>query len=140
MEEAVVGGFAAGFGPRRCELSASRILIADDNAASRELLREVLELSGYEVVEAADGAQAVDGVREHKPDLVLVDIQMPVMDGYGVLKELRADPRTAETRVVALTAFAMQGDRERAQRAGFDGYITKPIEIATLRQEIRKFL
>jgi CheY-like chemotaxis protein len=118
----------------------TRILIADDNAASRELLKEVLELSGYEVIEAEDGEEAVRGVRESKPHLVLVDIQMPVMDGYGVLRELRADPRFSDVPVVALTAFAMQGDRERAETAGFNGYITKPIEIATLRQEIRKFL
>ena len=121
-------------------MSVPRILIADDNAASRELLKEVLEMSGYEVIEATNGVEAVDGVRESAPDLVLVDIQMPLLDGYGVLRELRADPRYAHLRVVALTAFAMQGDRERAQTAGFDGYITKPIEIAALRQEVRKFL
>lgn len=118
----------------------SRILVADDNEASRELIREVLEMSGYDVVEAADGADAVERARENPPDLVLVDIQMPRLDGYGVLRELRADPRLAGLHVVALTAFAMQGDRERALDAGFDGYITKPVEIAALRREIRKHL
>ena len=117
-----------------------KILVADDNAASRELIREVLEMSGYEVVEAADGQDAVTRARENAPDLVLVDIQMPRLDGYGVLRELRADPRLSGLRVVALTAFAMQGDRERALDAGFDGYITKPVEIAALRQEIKRFL
>jgi CheY-like chemotaxis protein len=117
-----------------------KILVADDNTASRELIREVLEMSGYDVVEAADGADAVNRARENAPDLVLVDIQMPRLDGYGVLRELRADPRLSGLHVVALTAFAMQGDRERALDAGFDGYITKPVEIAALRQEIKKFL
>ena len=117
-----------------------RILVADDNAASRELIKEVLEMSGYDVVEAADGQDAVSRARENTPDLVLVDIQMPRLDGYGVLRELRADPRLSNLQVVALTAFAMQGDRERALGAGFDGYITKPVEIAALRQEIKRIL
>ena len=117
-----------------------KILVADDNAASRELIREVLEMSGYDVMEAADGVDAVHLAREGAPDLVLVDIQMPRLDGYGVLRELRADARFSGLRVVALTAFAMQGDRVQALDAGFDGYITKPVEIVALRQEIRKFL
>jgi two-component system cell cycle response regulator DivK len=118
----------------------SRVLVADDNDASRELIREVLELSGYDVIETADGQDAVSRARENAPDLVLVDIQMPRLDGYGVLRELRADPRLSGLPVVALTAFAMQGDRERALAAGFDGYITKPVDIAALRQEIKKRL
>jgi two-component system cell cycle response regulator DivK len=117
-----------------------KILVADDNAASRELIREVLEMSGYEVIEASDGRDAVARAREGVPDLVLVDIQMPHLDGFGVLRELRADPSLSSLHVVALTAFAMHGDRERALDAGFDGYITKPVEIAALRQEIRRFL
>ena len=117
-----------------------KILVADDNTASRELIREVLELSGYEVIEASDGESAVEQARAALPDLVLVDIQMPRLDGYGVLRELRADARLAGMRVVALTAFAMQSDRDRAIQAGFDGYITKPVEITALRKEIRKFL
>jgi len=116
------------------------ILVADDNDASRELIREVLEMSGYDVVEAADGQAALKRARESAPDLVLVDIQMPRLDGYAVLRELRADPRLSKLYVVALTAYAMQGDRDRALNAGFDGYITKPVEIASLRQEIKKFL
>ncbi len=117
-----------------------RILVADDNAASRELLREVLESMGCEVLEAVDGREAVERAREGAPGLVLVDIQMPRLDGYGVLRELRGDAQLQPVRVVALTAFAMQGDRERALAAGFDGYITKPVEIAALRREVRRFL
>jgi CheY-like chemotaxis protein len=117
-----------------------KILVADDNMASRELIREVLELSGYEVMEAADGEAALERARAGVPDLVLVDIQMPRLDGYGVLREMRADARLSNVRVVALTAFAMQGDRDRAMEAGFDGYITKPVEINALRNEVLKFL
>ena len=116
------------------------ILVADDNTASRELIREVLEMSGYDVVEAIDGRDAVSKARESAPDLVLVDIQMPRLDGYGVLRELRVDPRLCRLQVVALTAFAMQGDRDRALDAGFDGYITKPVEITALRREIKRLL
>jgi len=119
---------------------SGKILVADDNPASRELIREVLEMSGYDVMEAADGEAAVARALEDPPDLALVDIQMPRLDGYGVLRALRADPRFCYLRVVALTAFAMQGDREQGLDAGFDGYITKPVDITALRNEIRKFL
>jgi len=119
---------------------SQKVLVADDNPASLELIREVLEMSGYDVIVAADGQEAVIRAREGAPDLVLVDIQMPRLDGFGVLRELRADGALAHVPVLALTAFAMQGDRERAMNAGFDGYITKPVEIAALREEIRKFL
>jgi len=121
-------------------VSRHTILVADDNPASRELIREVLEMSGYDVLEAEDGQDALGKIRAFAPDLVLIDIQMPRLDGFGVLRELRSDPRFAEMRVVALTAFAMQGDRERALDTGFDGYITKPVEIASLREEVLKFL
>ena len=117
-----------------------KVLVADDNPASRELIMEVLEMSGYDVIGAADGQEAVHQARAGQPDLLLVDIQMPRLDGFGVLRELRADPRFASLPVVALTAFAMQGDRERAIGAGFNGYITKPVDIAVLRQEVRKYL
>lgn len=117
-----------------------KILVADDNTASRELIREVLEMSGYDVIEAVDGQHAVNLARETSPELALVDIQMPRLDGYGVLRELRAMPGLSGLPIVALTAFAMQGDRERALEAGFNGYITKPVDIVSLRQEIQKYL
>jgi CheY-like chemotaxis protein len=97
-----------------------RVLVADDNPAGRELVRETL--GGYAAVieEAADGREALRKMREARPDLVLLDIQMPEMDGFAVLREIRQDPELRGLRVVALTAFAMQGDRERALEAGFD--------------------
>ena len=94
----------------------------------------MLEASGYDVVEASMARTPCTKQRESRPNLVLVDIQMPRLDGYGVLAALRADPQLSDIPVVALTAFAMQGDSERAMAAGFDAYITKPVEIAGLRQ------
>ena len=110
-----------------------RILVADDNANSRELIREVLELEGFEVEEAGDGAEALARIRANSYDLVLLDIQMPVLDGYSVVRALREDAECRPPRIIAVTAYAMHGDREKALDAGFSGYITKPLQIATLR-------
>jgi CheY-like chemotaxis protein len=120
-------------------MSPPRIVLADDDGAGRELIREILEASGYEVFEAIDGLEAVSQVRKFSPDLVLVDIQMPCLDGYGVLRELRADPLFNALRVVEMTALAMQHDQEQGRHAGFDGYITKPVDITILRAELRRF-
>ncbi len=117
-----------------------RVLIADDKETSRELIRTVLEGSGYEVSEANDGLEAVKYARELHPDLVILDLHMPGLDGFGVLAELRRDASFAGTPVMALTASAMQGDRERAMTAGFDSYVSKPIPLMTLRQEVLRLL
>jgi CheY-like chemotaxis protein len=121
-------------------MSGKKILLVDDNDAVRELLREVLEGAGYEVQEAADGHEALERVEEIRPNLVMLDLQMPKLDGFSVLRALRANPRFASLRVVALTAYAMQGDQERVLGAGFDGYVAKPVDIAALRMEVRRFL
>lgn len=117
-----------------------RVLVADDNPVSRELIREILENDDCEVIEAGDGREALEKVREHRPDLALLDIQMPVMDGNAVVRELRADPQLSKLPVVALTAYAMQGDRERALALGFNSYITKPIDIPAFRVEVADLL
>ncbi len=117
-----------------------RILVADDNADSRELLRLILESVCDEVLEASDGRQVLQRIAESQPDLVLLDLEMPVLDGYQVLRELRQDPRFAHTPVVAVTAWAMQGNRERGLEAGFDGYFTKPVNIAELRRYVQQLL
>lgn len=117
-----------------------KILIADDKATSRELVRTVLERDGYEVVEAADGEEAVEKAREAHPDLIILDLHMPRLDGFSTISTLRQDEQFAETPVVALTASAMMGDRERAIAAGFTGYITKPIGLNVLRKEIERLL
>ena len=117
-----------------------RILIADDKATSRELLRTVLERQGYMVTEAADGEEALEKARAETPDLILLDLQMPVRTGYEVLGELRQDPRYASLPVIALTASAMPGDREKALTAGFTAYIAKPVALAHLRGEVQRLL
>ena len=116
------------------------ILIVDDRATSRELLRTVLEKQGYAVTEAADGEEALQKVRAESPHLVLLDLQMPVLDGYEVLRELRQDPRFTALPVIAITASAMQGDRERALAAGFTSYLTKPVTLSHLREEVQRLL
>jgi two-component system, cell cycle response regulator DivK len=115
-------------------------LIADDKATSRELLRTVLERQGYEVMEAADGEEALQKALAEFPDLILLDLQMPRRTGYEVLGELRKDARHAALPIIALTASAMQGDRERALAAGFTGYLAKPVALVHLREEVQRLL
>ena len=117
-----------------------KVLVADDKATGRELVRTVLENTGYEVHEAGDGAEAVAEARRVRPDLIILDIHMPEMDGFGVIAEWRRDPQFAATPIIALTASAMMGDRERALAAGFTGYITKPIRLSALRSEVERLL
>lgn len=116
------------------------ILIADDRPSSRELLRLVLERAGYDVVEAEDGEQALMRVREGNPDLVLLDLQMPGLDGYGALAEMRAEERFAQLPVLALTASAMRGDRERILEAGFTDYLAKPAAPDVVREAVARVL
>jgi CheY-like chemotaxis protein len=117
-----------------------RILIADDRASSRELVRTMLEHSGYEVIEAADGAEAVEKARESHPQLILLDLQMPGLDGFAVIERLRSEVCFAATPVVAVTASAMPSDGAKVLAAGFSGYITKPIRLAKLRSEVARLL
>jgi len=117
-----------------------RILIVDDKATSRELLRIVLEKQGYAVLEADDGEKALQKARIENPDLILLDLQMPIRNGYEVLRELRQDARYAALPIIAITASAMQGDREKALAAGFTGYLTKPVSLSHLRNEIQRLL
>jgi CheY-like chemotaxis protein len=116
------------------------ILVADDKASSRELVRTVLEHCGYAVIEAADGAEALQVARDSQPALILLDLQMPSIDGFGVVERLRSEIRFQATPIVALTASAMHGDREKALAAGFSGYITKPIRLPFLREEVERLL
>ena len=117
-----------------------KLLIADDKPTNRELIRTVLENLGYDVSEAADGIEAVRVARELHPDLIILDLHMPGIDGFGVLAELRRDGGFAETPIMALTASAMQGDRQRAIDAGFDSYISKPVPLPVLREEVGRLL
>lgn len=116
------------------------ILIADDNATSRELFRAVLEHSGHIVIEACNGADAVRGARETHPDLIFLDLVMPDLSGFEVLAALRHDGDFNQTPIVALTASAMNGDREQALDAGFSNYLTKPVSVNMLRNEMGRWL
>ncbi len=118
----------------------TRILIADDEEMNREVLRELLQLQGFEVREAANGQQAVDAARSDPPDIILMDIRMPHVDGFAALEKLRSSPATAAIPVVAVTAFAMDSDRHRALMAGFNAYISKPVEFPLLLKTIRQLL
>ena len=118
----------------------TKILVAEDNPSNRELFRELLESWGYEVVEAVDGEAALKAASEGSPDAVLLDIQMPLLDGYEVLRRLRQDPKLAHLRVMALTAFAMRGDREKALASGFNAYHSKPINGQVLKRDIEQLL
>jgi|DewCreStandDraft_4_1066084.scaffolds.fasta_scaffold327945_1 CheY-like chemotaxis protein len=117
-----------------------RILIADDKPTGRELVRTILENDGYEVYEAADGVEAIEQARQVRPDLMILDLHMPKLDGFTTVAALRRDAQFASTPILALTASAMMGDRERALGAGFTGYVTKPIRVAALRAEVERLL
>lgn len=119
---------------------SGRVLVVEDNLASRELLVEVLSSLKCEIRTAPDGAAALEAIRSFRPDVVLMDIQLPLMDGVSVLQAIRRDPGFKSIRIIAVTAYAMQGDRERFLHEGFDGYLCKPIDVATLLHEVRKVL
>jgi two-component system cell cycle response regulator DivK len=116
-----------------------RVVVAEDNERNMKLFREVLRSSGYRTLEAETGERAVALTTEHRPDLVLMDIHLPDIDGVEALRMLRADERTASVPVLALTAQAMEGDRERFLAAGFDGYLSKPVNIADLLDAVRRY-
>ena len=119
---------------------SARILVVEDNDRNLKLVRDVLRYAGFDVVEARTGEQGVELARACPPDLVLMDIGLPGMDGSDALRELRATPATAGIPVVAVTAFAMAQDRERTRTAGFDGYLTKPLDIRALPDQVRSYL
>jgi two-component system, cell cycle response regulator DivK len=116
------------------------ILIADDRASSRELLRTVLERTGYDVIDAEDGEAAVERARTGNPDLILLDLQMPKLDGYAVLAALRSEERFRTLPVLALTASAMSGDREKILAAGFTDYLSKPAGPDKVREVVARLL
>ena len=116
------------------------ILYVEDNPDNRLLIRRVLVSEGYDVVEAANARDALERIKESAPSLILMDINMPDMDGYALTAKLRAIPELNRVPIIALTANVMKGDRERSLEAGCDGYLQKPIDIDTLTSQIEKFL
>ena len=117
-----------------------RILVIEDNEANLYLIRFMLEKSGYEVIEAREGAVGVELAGKEKPDLILMDVQLPDMDGLEATKRIRASEANGEVPIIALTSYAMVGDREKAIAAGCTGYIEKPISPETFMAEIEKYL
>ena len=116
------------------------VLVAEDNPVNCELLRELLEARGYTVIEAPDGQEALRMMAQSHPDIVLLDIGMPVLDGFAVIRKIRENPSLATMPVLAVTAYAMRGDRESVMNAGFDGYLSKPINARALGNEIERLL
>ena len=116
------------------------VLVVDDSAPNRELLRTVLEHCGYNVAEAADGSEAVEYARLNKPALILMDLQMPVLDGYQAIAAIREFASGEEIPAIAVTAYAMIEDELKAYQAGFNAYMTKPIQLANFRKEVVRLL
>ena len=119
---------------------ADLILVVDDNETGVLLVRTVLELEGFQVDSAGSAQEVLERLRFRTPALVLMDVQLPGQDGLSLTRQLKADPATAGIRIVALTAYAMAGDREQALAAGCIGYITKPIDTRALGDQVRQFL
>ena len=119
-------------------MTGEQVLVVEDNEKNMKLFRDVLVATGYRTLEATTGGEAVDMACEHTPDLVLMDIQLPDLDGVEALRRLRTDERTAMIPVLALTAQAMQGDRERFLAEGFDGYVSKPVNVRELLGIVRQ--
>ena len=116
------------------------VLLVEDNDRNLKLARDVLEYAGFTVLVAMSGEEAVTRAQAARPDLILMDLQLPGIDGHEALGRLRDDTRTATIPVVALTAYAMRQDRERALAAGFDGYLQKPIDVRRFPDQVREHL
>jgi CheY-like chemotaxis protein len=118
----------------------ARVLVVEDQAENLELMVYLLEAFGHQTLTARNGAEGVAAVTRDRPDLVVMDLQMPVMDGYEAVSLLKADPVLSAIPLVAVTAYAMVGDRERIMASGFDGYMTKPIDPPTFVRELERYL
>lgn len=121
-------------------MDSPKILYIEDNPENRLLVRRILQAEGYTVVEAVDGPSGLESAASSPPDLILLDINLPEMDGYELVGKLRQIPGLAGTPIIALTAYALRGDRERILAAGCDGYIQKPIDVDSLPVQVASFL
>ena len=117
-----------------------RILVVEDNEDNRRIIRDLLTGAGYEMLEALDGAQGVAMAPEHKPDLILMDMQLPVLDGYEATRRIKADPALAHIPVIAVTSYALSGDEAKTKAAGCNGYVAKPFSPRQLLDKVREFL
>jgi two-component system cell cycle response regulator DivK len=118
----------------------SRILVVEDTPDNRQILRDLLTSVGYELIEAVDGLTGVAAATEHRPDLILMDIELPEIDGYEATRRIKANPDTAGIPIIAVTSYALSGDDEKARAAGCDGYIAKPYSPRALLAKVRDFV
>ena len=117
-----------------------RILVVEDQEDNRRILRDLLTNAGYEVIEAENGSEALRSVAERRPDLILMDIQLPVIDGYETTRRLKADPALRDIPVIVITSYALSGDEDKARAAGCDDYVTEPYSPRQVLAKIRTYL
>src|SRR6185312_3697336 len=123
----------------RCDVS-HRILIVEDQEDNRMIMRDVLSAAGYELIEAVNGKDGVSRAQSDRPDLILMDIQMPVLDGYEATRQIKADPNLKSTPIIAVTSYALSGDEAKARAAGCDSYVSKPFSPRQLLARVREYL
>src|SRR5438132_13022692 len=119
---------------------SKRILVVEDQEDNRQILRDLLANSGYEMSEAEDGVQALAAVAKERPDLILMDIQLPIMDGYEATRRIKADPANKGIPIIAVTSYALSGDEAQAFAAGCDSYVAKPYSPRALLAKVREYL
>ena len=119
---------------------SKRILVVEDNEDNRQIIRDLLTSVGYELIEAADGMEGVAMAQHHRPDLILMDVQLPVMDGYEATRQIRTVPELADVPIIAVTSYALSGDEAKTREAGCDGYVAKPFSPRQLLAKVREFL
>jgi two-component system, cell cycle response regulator DivK len=119
---------------------SKRILVVEDQEDNRQILRDLLSNTGYEMVEAENGEEALSVAAAERPDLILMDIQLPILDGYEATRRIKADPALKAIPVIAITSYALSGDEEKARAAGCDDYVTKPYSPRKLLAKIRDYL
>ncbi len=119
---------------------AKRILVVEDQEDNRRILRDLLDSAGFEMIEAGDGQQALVAAEQHRPDLILMDIQLPVLDGYEATRRIKANPALNAIPIIVVTSYALSGDEGKARAAGCDAYVTKPYSPRQLLAKIREYL
>lgn len=117
-----------------------RVLVVEDTEDNRQIVRDLLEAAGFELIEAVDGAAGVEAAKRERPDIILMDMQLPIMDGYTATRVIKADPVLKHIPIIAVTSYALAGDEEKTKAAGCDGYIAKPFSPRNLLKLIRNFL
>jgi two-component system cell cycle response regulator DivK len=117
-----------------------RILVVEDQEDNRQILRDLLANAGFDMIEAEDGVQAIAAASKHRPDLILMDIQLPMVDGYEATRRIKADPALSAIPIIVVTSYALSGDEDKAREAGCDAYVAKPYSPRALLAKIREYL